>query len=65
MITLTPEEFTELQSEGGGICFACQERTYGIEPDARRYRCPECNEEQLYGIDELLLMGELDIEFED
>ena len=34
----------------------CQSRHDGIEPDAKEYRCPVCNEFSVYGAEELLIM---------
>lgn len=40
-----------------GFCLACGEEADGCEPDARRYECEACGEEQVYGASELLIMG--------
>ena len=40
-----------------GFCLACGEETDGVEPDARRYACPTCNEAKVFGLEELLLRG--------
>ena len=40
-----------------GICVACGEEAYGVEPDARRYECESCGEKRVYGAEELLLMN--------
>ncbi len=37
-----------------GFCVACGEEAYGVEPDARRYRCEACDEHAVYGAEELL-----------
>jgi hypothetical protein len=42
-----------------GKCRACGAKTDGVEPDARRYRCSACGAHEVYGIEELLVMGEL------
>ena len=39
-----------------GVCLACGETAYGVEPNARRYTCEECNEKAVYGAEELLIM---------
>jgi len=44
-----------------GACLACGERADGVEPDARKYVCTHCKEREVYGLQELLLMGRLDI----
>ena len=40
-----------------GLCAACGAEDYGVEPDARKYECPECNEHAVYGAEEFLFMG--------
>lgn len=37
-----------------GFCTACGAEHYGVEPDARRYPCEECEENKVYGAQELL-----------
>ena len=39
-----------------GICLACGEDAYGVEPDARKYECEYCGKEKVYGCQELLFM---------
>lgn len=41
-----------------GFCRACGAEQYGVEPDARRYPCPDCGAHEVYGAEELLVMGE-------
>ena len=40
-----------------GICLSCGEEQDGCEPDARKYECELCGEQQVYGADEILLCG--------
>ena len=42
---------------GEGFCLACGEVAYGVEPDARKYRCENCGAHKVYGGEELALMG--------
>jgi len=44
-----------------GYCRACGAERDGCEPDARGYPCFECGARQVYGFEELLIMGEVDI----
>ena len=37
-----------------GFCRCCGETAYNVEPDARGYRCNECGEDEVYGLEELL-----------
>ena len=40
-----------------GFCLACGEEADGCEPDARLYECGWCGKRQVYGAEELLMMG--------
>ena len=44
------------RDEYEGICLACGEDAYGVEPDARKYECESCGKEKVYGCQELLMM---------
>ncbi len=39
------------------FCRACGASHDCCEPDARRYHCDECHFDQVYGAEELVLMG--------
>lgn len=56
--SVTLDRVLELAEEddNGGICLACGEDAYGVEPDARRYECEACGERAVYGAEELLIM---------
>jgi hypothetical protein len=41
-----------------GFCRACGFQQGGCEPDARNYICENCGEAEVFGAEELLLMGE-------
>ena len=55
------EEFQERTGEYEGLCKACGSVRYGVEPDARRYLCETCGERKVFGLEELVLMGDLEI----
>jgi predicted RNA-binding Zn-ribbon protein involved in translation (DUF1610 family) len=40
--------FTSLDDPG--FCFTCGEETDNCEPDAEKYECPNCDENNVYGI---------------
>lgn len=42
--------------EDAGFCITCGEITYGVEPDARNYRCDACQADTVFGAEELVLM---------
>ena len=48
------EEASDLQC---GFCLACGAMRECCEPDARKYRCDACQENQVYGAEEIVLMG--------
>lgn len=39
-----------------GFCLACGDEAYGVEPDARKYKCESCGELRVYGAEEIVLM---------
>lgn len=43
-------------TKDNGICIACGEDAYGVEPDAEKYTCENCGKEAVYGGEQLLLM---------
>lgn len=43
--------------ENLGFCLACGDEAYNVEPDARKYECESCGAKQVYGAEELLMMG--------
>jgi len=44
-----------------GICIACGSTQGGCEPDARKYRCEACGENTVFGFEQALLEGLVDI----
>jgi predicted RNA-binding Zn-ribbon protein involved in translation (DUF1610 family) len=39
-----------------GFCLNCGAEAYNVEPDAKRYTCPDCGEPDVYGAEEILIM---------
>lgn len=55
---MTEERFIEAQENNEGYCKNCLEWTHdSCEPDARYYRCPQCDKLTVFGADEAFLMG--------
>lgn len=53
-----PEEFSGFDEDNCGLCIRCGEIAVGcVEPDARKYECEACEENGVYGAQELLVMG--------
>jgi hypothetical protein len=55
----TFEQLEEAMSsdESIGFCLACGEETDGVGFDARKYKCEFCGERQVFGAEELMIMG--------
>lgn len=61
-IAMTAAEFWHVSnSDMVGICRACGAWHYSVEPDATRYPCEDCGAREVYGLDELLQRGEIEI----
>jgi len=56
-IEITEAEYADLNENCGGFCMECREPAYGVEPDARRYRCDSCGAFAVFGAEELLIRG--------
>ena len=45
-----------------GFCLYCHAEHYNIEPDAKGYACKDCDRNGVYGAEEILMMGFVDME---
>lgn len=61
-IQVSSEDYADMRENGGGFCLSCEEEAWGVEPDARNYKCDSCGEKQVFGIEDLLVMGAIEIE---
>lgn len=61
MILCTEEEFRDLCNDIAGVCLNCHHVSYGVEPDAERYKCDNCGERRVFGMEAALMMGALDL----
>ena len=53
------ESITRAMLDGTiGFCLACGAEADGVEPDARGYHCEMCDATEVYGAEEILMMGE-------
>ena len=55
---MSETEYRQQHRESLGFCLACgtiADET--VEPDARRYPCERCEQNKVYGLEELFLMG--------
>jgi hypothetical protein len=62
---MTYDEFTAATNGLGspGVCLSCgdYDEYAGCEPDAEHYECSACGEKQLFGLDQALLLGKIQI----
>jgi rubrerythrin len=55
------KEFAELKERNVGYCAICGTAHEGIEPDARNYKCDSCDAKQVFGLEELMIMGRVTV----
>jgi hypothetical protein len=62
-VAMTEVEYRMYRDEYAGICTTCMDVTAdsGVEPDACGYECPACECPTLYGVEEALMMGLVEI----
>jgi hypothetical protein len=61
MMKMKEEKYFELSNLYYGVCRSCKFEQECCEPDAREYECNQCGKPEVYGLEELLMMGELEI----
>ena len=59
---MTWSEYQQSRNDNMGICRACGYEQSGCEPDARGYECEQCGQKAVYGTEELLMMGKLEVD---
>jgi hypothetical protein len=57
-VSFTVDELLEAEDSYEGFCLACGETRECCEPDARNYGCDACGEHQVFGGQEMILMGD-------
>lgn len=58
----TKVDMNDYSDGDNGICLSCREIQYGCcEPDACEYECENCGEHRVYGLEEAMIMGEIEI----
>ena len=55
--TFSLEEIEAAMENYEGFCLACGAAREACEPDARNYTCDECGADQVFGAEELVVMG--------
>ena len=61
MFEMTEDQFREYQENSIGLCRKCKAERECCEPDARDYPCESCGKNAVYGVEELLIMGLIEI----
>ena len=63
IIEMTEEQASEAMFglDNPGVCLACGAEAYGCEPDARNYECESCGANEVFGIEEAMMMGNIAI----
>lgn len=60
---MSESEYKDHQDSYNGFCTKCGEVAWGsTEPDARGYECESCGANKVYGMLELLVGGQIEIE---
>lgn len=61
-LSITESAYLEAVDCHQGYCTDCREFTHDTaEPDAEEYECPDCLHNTVYGAEQALLMGILEI----
>ena len=59
---ISEEQYLEAVDAMEGFCISCKDFTRDmVEPDAAKYECPECEKKTVYGTEDCLLMGVIEI----
>jgi hypothetical protein len=63
IIKLTDEDYWRLSNRGAGLCRSCGDLDDSgcVEPDARHYRCEACDEREVFGLEEAMVMGLVEV----
>lgn len=62
-LTMSEGEYRSAEDSFNGFCLSCgTEILGGVEGDARNYECEFCDEHEVFGMLELLLMGIIEID---
>lgn len=60
---MTEDEYLEATESNLGYCRCCKDFTNdSVEPDARNYECDVCGRNEVFGTEEALMMGLIELE---
>lgn len=60
--SMTEEEYLEYEDRMVGLCRNCGAERGCTEPDACNYPCEECGKKAVFGVQELMLRGLIELE---
>ena len=61
VLIMDAHELRELEMDHGGMCFKCGELAEGVELDAAGYKCYSCREMKVYGLENAMLLGRIQL----
>ena len=64
VLILSEGEVQDMERNDEGMCFGCGAISEGIEPDATKYKCYECGEHRVYGLEMSVLSGRIQFKYE-
>lgn len=64
-ITMTEFLYREFQNDHAGVCVKCNAVNFEVEPDACGYECEDCGKFAVYGIEQLMVCGKIDLTEDD
>ena len=53
----TVEQIQAADFDQAGFCIACGDEAYNVEPDTKNRLCESCGERQVFGTEEIAIMG--------
>ena len=59
MFEMDSDEYCSLVEDNMGLCLHCSAEIDGVEPDGRNYFCEVCEEYEVFGVEELMMMGRI------
>jgi len=61
-IRLSDSQVDSYMNDGNvGFCLHCGAMKVGVEPDAENYECDRCRRRKVYGLEQLLMLGLIEI----
>jgi len=60
-VRMTEADYLDACDMHCGVCMTCGYNQGGCEPDARNYTCECCGETEVFGVEELMVSGRVEI----